>query len=160
MSDRVTQAPMYNGQSFIATTNGSKFSFSRVLSQEWEVMDGDVTCKVTYLIAFASKCTSCTEEWYILFLLNFAALKFALDEYDSIIYSQPIELEMDCKVLADLLGNNKLNLTHEQWRESVIARNIIVVWHKPGVENGCVMLSHVCSRLDQMKTQPLAATPL
>jgi hypothetical protein len=75
------------------------------------------------------------EEQYILLLLEFAALKHTLDDFDHIIHSQRIEIETDCKALADLLGNNKLNSTHERWRESIIACNIVVVRHKPGTEN-------------------------
>lgn len=35
----------------------------------------------------------------------------------------------------DLLGNRKLNSTHERWRESIIARDIKAVRHQPGSEN-------------------------
>ncbi|QRV78793.1 Retrovirus-related Pol polyprotein from transposon opus [Ceratobasidium sp. AG-Ba] len=135
-SDPVTRAPVYDGRSFTVTTDGSKFGFGAVLSQEWEEADGaGIVRKVMYPVAFASKRTSRTEEKYIPFLLEFAALKFGMDEFDSIIHGQAIELETDCKALADLLNNDKLNSTHERWRESIIARNIIAVRHKPGAEN-------------------------
>ncbi|QRV96866.1 Retrovirus-related Pol polyprotein from transposon opus [Ceratobasidium sp. AG-Ba] len=135
-SDLVLRAPVYNDHPFIVTTNRSKYGFGAVLSQVWEEPDNaGVTRKVTYPIAFASKRTSRTEERYIPFLLEFAALKFALDEFDNIIFGWVIELEMDCKALADLLGNAKLNLTHKRWRQSVVARNIIAVPHKLGSEN-------------------------
>ncbi|QRW06987.1 Retrovirus-related Pol polyprotein from transposon opus [Ceratobasidium sp. AG-Ba] len=135
-SDPVTRAPVYDGRPFTVTTDGSKFGFGAVLSQEWEELDSTgMARKVMYPVAFASKRTSRTEERYIPFLLEFAALKFGLDEFDSIIHGQAIELETDCKALADLLNNDKLNSTHERWRESIIARNIVAVRHKPGVEN-------------------------
>lgn len=144
-SDTVTRAPIYDGRPFIVTTDGSKFGFGAVLSQQWDVVDKDgKERKVTYPIAFASKRTSKSEERYIPFLLEFAALKFAMDEFDSIIYGQPIEIETDCKALADLLGNNKLNSTHERWRESIIARQIVAVRHKPGTDN------RVCDALSRM----------
>ncbi|QRW07877.1 Retrovirus-related Pol polyprotein from transposon opus [Ceratobasidium sp. AG-Ba] len=127
-SDTVTRAPIYDGQPFIVTTDGSKYRFGAVLSQEFDVTDGaGVTRKVMYPVAFASKRTSRTEERYIPFLLEFAALKFALDEFDNMIFGQAIELKTDCKALADLLGHDKLNSTHERWRESIIARNIVAV---------------------------------
>ncbi|KAG8730926.1 hypothetical protein FRC10_002246 [Ceratobasidium sp. 414] len=143
--DQVTRSPVYDGRPFVVTMDGSKFGFGTVLSQEWEVKGSNgVTRKVTYPIAFASKRTSRTEERYIPFLLEFAALKYALDEFDNIIHGQPIELETDCKVLADLLANNKLNSTHKRWWELVIARDIRAVRHKPGVEN------RVCDSLSRM----------
>ncbi|KAG9121275.1 hypothetical protein FRC07_002818 [Ceratobasidium sp. 392] len=135
-TDPVLRAPVYNGRPFIVTTDGSKYGFGAVHSQVWEEQDSTgVTKKVTYPIAFASKRTSRTEEKYIPFLLEFAALKFALDKFDDMIFGRAIELEMDCKALTDLLGNAKLNSTHERWRESVVARNIVAVRHKPGSEN-------------------------
>ncbi|QRW01026.1 Retrovirus-related Pol polyprotein from transposon [Ceratobasidium sp. AG-Ba] len=135
-SDPVTRSPVYDGRPFTITTDGSKFGFGAVLSQEWEEADGaGIIRKVMYPVAFASKRTSRTEERYIPFLLKFAALKFGLDKFDSIIHGQAIEIETDCKALADLLNNDKLNSTHERWRESIIARNIIAVRHKPGAEN-------------------------
>ncbi|QRV83014.1 Retrovirus-related Pol polyprotein from transposon opus [Ceratobasidium sp. AG-Ba] len=135
-SDPITRAPVYDGRSITIATDGSKFGFGAVLSQEWDEVDhAGVTRKVMYPVAFASKRTSRTEERYIPFLLEFAALKYGLDEFDSIIHGQPIEIETDCKALADLLNNNKLNSTHERWQESIIARNIIAVRHKPGTEN-------------------------
>ncbi|QRW10689.1 Retrovirus-related Pol polyprotein from transposon opus [Ceratobasidium sp. AG-Ba] len=144
-SDPVLRAPIYDSRPFIVTTDGSKFGFGAVLSQSWEEIGQDgKTHKVTYLIAYASKRTSRSEERYIPFLLEFAALKFACDEFDSLIFGQPIELEMDCKALADLLGNEKLNSTHERWRESIIARNIVAVRHLPGKDNkACDALSRM-----------------
>ncbi|QRV88070.1 Retrovirus-related Pol polyprotein from transposon opus [Ceratobasidium sp. AG-Ba] len=144
-SDPVLRAPIYDGRPFIVTTDGSKFGFGAVLSQEWEELGSDGrTHKVTYPIAYASKRTSRTEERYIPFLLEFAALKFACDEFDSLIFGQPIELEMDCKALADLLGREKLNSTHERCRESIIARNIVAVRHLPGKDNkACDALSRM-----------------
>ncbi|QRW11108.1 Retrovirus-related Pol polyprotein from transposon opus [Ceratobasidium sp. AG-Ba] len=144
-SDPMLRAPIYDGRPFIVTTDGSKFGFGAVLSQEWEeIGSSGNTHKVMYPIAYASKRTSRTEERYIPFLLEFAALKFACDEFDSLIFGQPIELETDCKALADLLGNNKLNSTHERWRESIIARNIVAVRHLPGKDNkACDALSRM-----------------
>ncbi|KAF8749003.1 hypothetical protein RHS01_10377 [Rhizoctonia solani] len=144
-SNPVLKPPIYDGRPFIIATDGSKAGFGAVVSQTWEEEDkkGKIH-KVTYPIAFASKRTSRSEENYPPFLLEFAALKFGCDEFDNIIFGQPIEIETDCKALADLLGNNKLNSTHERWRESIIARNIVAVRHKPGVEN------IVCDRLSRM----------
>ncbi|QRW12458.1 Retrovirus-related Pol polyprotein from transposon opus [Ceratobasidium sp. AG-Ba] len=122
-SDTVTRAPIYDGRPFIVTTDGSKYGFGAVLSQEFDVTDGaGVTREVMYPVAFASKRTSRTEERYIPFLLEFAALKFAQDEFNNMIFGQAIELETDCKALADLLGHDKLNLTHERWRESIMSQ--------------------------------------
>ncbi|KAF8670094.1 hypothetical protein RHS04_08673 [Rhizoctonia solani] len=141
----VLKPPIYNRRPFIITTNGSKAGFGAVVSQTWEEEDKHgKKHQVTYPIAFASKQTSRLEEKYPPFLLEFAALKFGCNKFDNIIFGQPIEIETDCKALADLLGNNKLNSTHERWRESIIARNIVAVRHKPGVKNT------VCNRLSRM----------
>lgn len=135
-TDPVLKSPVYDGRPFVLTTDGSKAGFGAVLSQVWEEADSKgITRKVTYPVAFASKRTSRSEEKYPPFLLEFAALKFACDEFNNLVFGQPIEIETDCKALADLLGNDKLNSTHERWRESIIARNIIAVRHKPGIEN-------------------------
>ncbi|CCO37587.1 Retrovirus-related Pol polyprotein from transposon opus Includes: RecName: Full=Protease [Rhizoctonia solani AG-1 IB] len=144
-SDSVLRAPVYNGRPFIVTTDGSKYGFGAVLAQEWEEISANaVTRKVRYPVAFASKRTSRTEERYIPFLLEFAALKFAFDEFESMIFGQIIELETDCKALADLIGNRKLNSTHERWREFILARDIRAVRHRPGITNTvCDALSRV-----------------
>ncbi|KAF8751485.1 retrotransposable element tf2 155 kda protein type 1-like, partial [Rhizoctonia solani] len=129
-SNPVLKPPVYDGRPFIITTDGSKAGFGAVVSQTWKKKTN--TEKST------------RSQKYPPFLLEFAALKFGCDEFDNIIFGQPIEIETDCKALADLLGNNKLNSTHERWRESIIARNIVAVRHKPGVENT------VCDRLSRM----------
>ncbi|QRV99273.1 Retrovirus-related Pol polyprotein from transposon opus [Ceratobasidium sp. AG-Ba] len=127
------RAPVYDGRPFIVSTDGSKYGFGGVLEQEWTELDRHGReVKVRYPIAYASKRTSRSKERYIPFLLEFAALKYALDEFDDMIFGQPIELETDCKALADLLGNQKLNSTHERWRESIIGRDIKAVRHLPG----------------------------
>ncbi|QRW08776.1 Retrovirus-related Pol polyprotein from transposon opus [Ceratobasidium sp. AG-Ba] len=136
-TDPVLRAPVYDDRPFVVTTNGSKYGFGAVLSQVWEEQDGSGGIKkVTYPIAFASKRTSRTEEKYIPFLLEFAALKFALDEFDDIIFGRAIELEMDCKALADLLGNTKLNSTHERWRNLVADALSRVYEHRPDDNSG------------------------
>ena len=38
-----------------------------------------------------------SEAKYELFLLEFAALKYSLDEFESYIYGSPIEIETDCQ---------------------------------------------------------------
>ncbi|QRV79985.1 Retrovirus-related Pol polyprotein from transposon [Ceratobasidium sp. AG-Ba] len=141
----VLRAPIYDGRSFIVLTDGSKYGFGAVLSQRWEETDskGNVR-QVMYPVAFASKRTSRTEERYILFLLEFAALKFAMDEFDPIIFGREIKIETDCKALAELLGNSKPNSTHERWRELIIARNISAVRHLPGTKN------RLCDGLSRM----------
>ncbi|QRV74718.1 Retrovirus-related Pol polyprotein from transposon opus [Ceratobasidium sp. AG-Ba] len=144
-TDPVLRAPIYDGRPFIVSTDGSKYGFGAVLSQRWEESDSKGNIRqVMYPVAFASKRTSRTEERYIPFLLEFAALKFAMDELDPIIFGREIEIETDCKALAELLGNGKTNSTHERWRESIIARNISAVRHLPGTEN------RLCDGLSRM----------
>jgi hypothetical protein len=66
------------------------------------------------------------------YLLEFAALKFSLDKFSDLIWGYPVELETDCQALRDHLLNDKLNSTHAQWRDGVLAHQIIDVQHRPG----------------------------
>jgi hypothetical protein len=59
-----------------------------------------------------SKCTSPTEAKYKLYILEFAVLKFGLDQFSDIIWSAPVEIEMDCQALKDTLLSPKLGVTH------------------------------------------------
>ena len=42
---------------------------------------------------------------------------------------------MDCQALQDILLSDKLTATHARWHDSVLAHNIVDVWHVPGVTN-------------------------
>lgn len=53
-TDPVVRAPIYDGQPFIVTTDGSKFGFGAVLEQESEEADRKgIIKKVGYPIAYA-----------------------------------------------------------------------------------------------------------
>ena len=136
ISEPVLSAPKYDGTPFIVTTDGSTDAFAGVLSQKItsNLPGGKVVTRL-HPIAFTSKRTSSTEEKYKPFLLEFAALKHALDKFSDIIYGYPIEIETDCQALRDVLMNDKLSATHARWRDSVLAHNIIDVRHVPGVTN-------------------------
>jgi hypothetical protein len=86
-------------------------------------------------IAFTSKRTSEAESQYKPFLLEFAVLKFAFDKFSDIIYRYPVEVEADCQALQDVLLSNKLTVTHMRWQDTVLAHNIVDVWHVPGMTN-------------------------
>ncbi|QRV96745.1 Retrovirus-related Pol polyprotein from transposon opus [Ceratobasidium sp. AG-Ba] len=136
-TDPILRAPVYDGQPFILTTDGSKYGFGGMLCQRWPERDTRTgrMKDVLYPIGFASKRTSRTEENYAPFVLEIAALKFSFDSFEQILMGQEVEVETDCKALADLLGNKKLSSTHERWRESIIAHRITAVRHRAGVEN-------------------------
>jgi hypothetical protein len=89
-------------------------------------------------ISYCSKRTSKSEERYEPFLLEFAALKFCLDEFDLYIYGSPIEIETDCQALRDCLLKEKMSVHHSRWKESILAHNIIDIRHRPGIENPVV----------------------
>ncbi|QRV90331.1 Retrovirus-related Pol polyprotein from transposon opus [Ceratobasidium sp. AG-Ba] len=133
----ILRAPVYDGRPFILTTDGSKYGFGGMLCQRWSECDSRTgrMKDVLYPVGFASKRTSRTEENYAPFVLEIAALKFAFDNFEQILMGQEVEVETDCKALADLLGNKKINSTHERWRESIISHRIIAVRHRAGVEN-------------------------
>jgi hypothetical protein len=60
-------------------------------------------------------------------LLEFVALKFSLDKFDDIIWGFPIEVEIDCQALQDVLLSPELNATHARWHDGVLAHQIIDV---------------------------------
>src|SRR6266481_1879136 len=137
----VTSAPVlktlqYDGRIFRVVMDGSKKGFGGVLLQEFETEDptGKWT-KAWHPIAFCSKQTSVSEEQYEPFLLEFAALKFVLDEFDHLTYGSQIEIETDCQALRDVLLNKRQSVTHTRWEESITCRNIVDIWHWPGVSN-------------------------
>src|SRR6266481_7290746 len=68
-------------------------------------------------------------------MLEFATLKFALDDFDAIIYRSQIEIETDCQVLQDILLNKKQSATHARWEESIVCQNITDIRHRPGMTN-------------------------
>jgi hypothetical protein len=68
-------------------------------------------------------------------MLEFAALKFALDKFDDTIWGFPVEIETDCQALRDVLVSTDLNATHARWRDGVIAHQITDVRHIPGRVN-------------------------
>jgi hypothetical protein len=135
-SEPVLKGPKWDGTPFIVTTDGCKDAFGAVLTQRFETVlpSGKVVSRL-HPIAFASKRTSKSEEKYKPFLLEFAALKFALDKFSNTIWGFPVEIETDCQALRDHLMNDKLSATHARWRESILAHQIIDVRHVPGRVN-------------------------
>ena len=135
-SQPVLKAPRFNGTPFIVTSDGCKDGFGTVLAQRSSetLPNGKVRTKL-HPIAFASKRTSTSEEKYKPFMLEFAALKFALDKFDDTIWGFPVEIETDCQALRDVLVSTELNATHARWRDGVIAHQIVDVRHIPGRVN-------------------------
>jgi hypothetical protein len=81
------------------------------------------------------KRTSTTEEKYKLFILEFAALKFALDQFSDVIWGAPVEIEIDCQALRDTLLSPKLSIAHMHWRDGILTYHITDVRHRPGNTN-------------------------
>jgi hypothetical protein len=132
----VLHAPKYNGLHFVITTNGCIEGFAAVLSQQARTqMQTGRWVENLHPIGFASKRTSQAEQKYKSYLLEFVALKFGLDKFSSIIWGFPIEVEMDCNALKDMLLKNNLNVAHARWREGILSYNIVDVWHTPGKLN-------------------------
>ena len=132
----VLRNPKWDGSPFIITTDGCKDGFGAVLSQRFQhTLPSGRTIQKVHPIAFASKRTSTTEEKYKPFILEFAALKFALDKFADIVWGFPVELETDCQALRDMLTNDKLSTAHERWRDGILAHNIVDVRHIPGKIN-------------------------
>lgn len=135
-SEPVLRCPKWDGSPFIVTSDGCKDGFGAVLTQRFDtVLASGSTVTKLYPIAFASKRTSRTEEKYKPFLLEFAALKYALDQFSDIIWGYPVELETDCQALRDVINSDKLNATHARWRDGILAHHIIDARHVPGKIN-------------------------
>ncbi|GLB38087.1 putative retrotransposable element Tf2 155 kDa protein type 1-like [Lyophyllum shimeji] len=132
-SEPVLKGPRFDGTPFIVTTDGCKFGFAGMLSQQHKtVLPNGKEVTRMHPIAFCGKRTSVTEEKYKPYLLEFAALKFSLDKFSDVVWGYPIELETDCQALRDHLMNDKLNSTHARWRDGVLAYQIMDVRHRPG----------------------------
>jgi len=136
ISEPVLRAPKFDGSPFIITSDGCKDRFGAVLAQRFSTQDhsGEMTTKV-HPIAYASKRTSPTEEQYKPYLLEFAALKYAFDQFGGTIWGFPVEVETDCIALRDTLLNDKLSVVHARWRDGISAYQIIDVRHRPGTSN-------------------------
>ena len=100
-----------------------------------ETRPGGKTINKLHPIAFASKWTSPAEARYKPFLLEFAALKFALEKFDDIIWGFPVEIETDCQALQDVIMSDDLNATHARWRDGILAHQIVDACHIPGCIN-------------------------
>ena len=100
-----------------------------------EMKKGGTIIKKSHPITYASKRTLPSEAKYKPFLMEFMALKFRLDKFNYIIWGSPVEIEMDCQALRDVLLNNELNATHAHWRDGVLAHQIVDVRHIPGWAN-------------------------
>jgi hypothetical protein len=52
-----------------------------------------------------------------------------------IVWGFPVEIETDCQALRDVLLNDHMNVAHAQWRDGILAHQIINVRHVPGKLN-------------------------
>jgi RNase H-like domain found in reverse transcriptase len=80
------------------------------------------------------------------FLLEFTALKFTLDKFDSIIWGFPVKIETDCQALQDIVQSDDLNATHARWHDGILAHQIVDVCHIPGQIN---LVGNRLSRKDE-----------
>ncbi|TFY78915.1 hypothetical protein EWM64_g5096 [Hericium alpestre] len=135
-SELVLCRPHWDGTPFIVTTNGCKDGFVGVLTQQSSTLlpNGRTVIKL-HPLAFALKHTSPAEEKYMPFLLEFAALKFALDKFAHLIGHFSVEIETDCQALRDVLLSDKLNTVHARWHDGILTYQIVNVRHVPGKLN-------------------------
>lgn len=136
VSEPILMAPRFNGTHFILTTDACKDAFAGVLSEKVKTtLPGGKEVTQLHPIGFASKQTSSSEEKYKPFLLKFTALKYLFNKFADIVYGYSVEVETDCQVLRNILLSDKLSATHAQWRDGVLAHNIVDVQHIPGKIN-------------------------
>jgi len=130
VSEPVLHAPKFDGSPFIITSDGCKDGFGAVLAQRFstQLPSGETVTNV-HPIGFASKRTSPAEERYKPYLLEFAALKFAFDQFGTTVWGFPVEIKTDCIALRDTLLSDKLSLTHARWRDGILAYQLVDVRH-------------------------------
>ena len=97
---------------------------------------------------------STSEKNYKPFLLEFATLKYGLDQFSDIIWGFPIEIEMDCQALKDVLANPQASMTHAHWRDSIVAHNIVAIQHVPGHLN--VVADSLSRQWDNTERLPMS----
>ena len=152
-NEPVLKGPKYDGTPFVITTDGCKYGFAGMLTQKFTTILPNGTEKTTiHPIGFSSKRTSPTEEKYMPFILEFAALKHCLDKFGDIIWGYPVELETDCQALRDHLLSTTLNSTHARWRDAILAHNIVDIRHRPGRLN--VVADGLSRKFVNMPTEP------
>ncbi len=134
-SQPVLRGPQFDGTLFIVMTDGLKEGKGAMLSQQFTYTLNGKTVTRVHPIAYASKWTSTSEEKYKPYLLELAALKFALKKFSDIVYGFPIEIETNCLALQDSMTNSNLSATHARWLEYVLSFNIVDVRHIPGSTN-------------------------
>jgi transposase InsO family protein len=136
VTEPVLHAPRFDRSPFIITSNGCKDGFGAVLAQQFTMHNaaGEAMTRV-HPIAFTSKRTSPSEERYKLYLLEFAALKYAFDQFGGTIWGFPVKIEMDCIALQDTLLSDKASMVHAHWRDGIIVYQITDVRHRPGTSN-------------------------
>ncbi|GLB45130.1 hypothetical protein LshimejAT787_2000350 [Lyophyllum shimeji] len=128
--------PQYDGRPFRVTTDGCMTGFADFLSQPFTSPDSAGKDVMRWhSVSYCSKRTSRSEEKYEPFLLEFAALKYSLDEFVPYIYGSPVEIATDCKALRDCLVQETMSIHHSRWKEMILAHNIISIRHRPGVDN-------------------------
>jgi hypothetical protein len=124
-SEPVLRGPVFDRRPFVITTDGSKEGFGGMMCQRFETVlpDGKVVSRL-HPIGFVSKRTSLAEERYKPYLLEFAALKYALDKFCDTTYGFPIKIETDCQALRDTVMSTNLLTTHARWLEAVMGHDI------------------------------------
>ncbi|SAM84036.1 uncharacterized protein UBRO_20803 [Ustilago bromivora] len=112
--------------------------------------------KVAFPIAYASRKCLPSESRYSAHLGELAAAKFTLDKFASFTFSQLIILITDCTALRDILRSKKMPAAHAQWREQLLAHNVIEVCHCAGHRHLLAHgLSHRKSALVDKSQEPL-----
>lgn len=121
---------------FIVTTDGCEDGFDVILTQKnTSMLPSEKMVTALHPIAYASKHTSPAEEKYKPYILEFAALKFALDQFSDIIWGSPVEVKINCQALCDTLLSPKLSAVHARWCDGILVYHIPDVRHRAGTTN-------------------------
>jgi hypothetical protein len=127
-SEPVLKASHFDSIPFIIILDRCKEGFSGMLAQQFnKTRTGGKIIEKLHPIAYTSKCTSPSEANYKPFLLEFAALKFCTDKFNSIIWGFPVAVETDCQALCDTILSDNLNATHVRWHDGVLSHQIMDV---------------------------------
>jgi len=86
-------------------------------------------------IMWASRKTTDSESRHHSYLLELAAVKWALDRFSLFLHGQPIVLYSDCSAVKGLLNKANISGVQARWKQCLTIHNIMKIVHRPGTDN-------------------------
>lgn len=128
--------PHFPGELFVIGTDASRVGVAAFLAQWHHAPSAsDPAKKVLFPIHFASKLVPKSLCNAHSFILELAAVKFALEHFHKFCWGERISIITDCIAVANLLRNDHLPPQHAHWKETIQSYNIVEIIHRPGRGN-------------------------